>query len=181
MPHVSPTARRWWGLIALALGVALIVVDITIVSVIIPPVIEDLGIDSSQVQWVQESYAIVFAALLLVVGRVADLRGARMVFIAGTVIFGLTSLLAGVAPNGEVLIIARFLQGIGAAMILPTTLSLLNRMFTGKARGQAFAVWEAPSALPPPWGLSSVAGWPNTPRGAGRLESIFRLPSLSLC
>lgn len=158
MPHVSPTARRWWGLIALALGVALIVVDITIVSVIIPPVIEDLGIDSSQVQWVQESYAIVFAALLLVVGRVADLRGARMVFIAGTVIFGLTSLLAGVAPNGEVLIIARFLQGIGAAMILPTTLSLLNRMFTGKARGQAFAVWGgtigAATALGP-----VIGGW----------------------
>lgn len=141
MPAVSPTARRWLGLIALALGVALIVVDVTIVSVIIPPVIDDLGINSSQAQWIQESYAIVLAALLLVVGRIADLRGARFIFILGVVVFGVTSLFAGVAPNGGILIAARFLQGVGAAMILPTSLSLLNHMFTGKARGQAFAVW----------------------------------------
>jgi len=162
---VSAGARRWIGLIAVALGVALIVVDTTIVNVITPSVIDDLKIDSSQAQWIQESYAIVFAALLLLVGRIADLRGARTVFIAGVVVFGLTSLLAGLAPNGEILILARFMQGVGAAAILPTSLALLNHMFTGPARGQAFAVWGstigAATALGPVLGgwLSEHASW----------------------
>ncbi|MFT2816791.1 DHA2 family efflux MFS transporter permease subunit [Leifsonia sp. A12D58] len=158
MSPLSVTARRWLGLIAIALGVALIVVDTTIVNVITPSVIEDIGIDSTQAQWIQESYAIIFAALLLLVGRVSDLLGARTVFISGVVAFGLTSLLAGLAPNGEVLILARFLQGAAAALILPTSLALLNRMFTGKARGQAFAIWGstigAATALGP-----VIGGW----------------------
>ncbi len=86
--NISPTTRKWLGLIAIALGVALIVVDTTIVNVIVPSIIEDLGINSVQAQWIQESYAIVFAALLLLVGRVADLVGARRIFIAGVVVFG---------------------------------------------------------------------------------------------
>ena len=165
MGSVSVERRRWLALVAIALGVALIVVDTTIVNVITPSVIEDLGIDSSQAQWIQESYAIVFAALLLVIGRIADLRGAKPVFLTGVVTFGLTSLLAGLAPSGEVLIAARFLQGVGAAMILPTSLSLLNVMFTGAARGKAFAVWGstigAATALGPVLGgwLSEHASW----------------------
>ncbi|GEM32717.1 MFS transporter [Nocardia neocaledoniensis NBRC 108232] len=138
-PGVS--VRRWLGLIAIALGVALIVVDTTIVNVIIPSIIEDLQTGSTEAQWIQESYAIVFAALLLVVGRIADIVGARRVFVAGVVVFGATSILAGLAPGGGLLVVARFLQGAGAAMILPTSLALLNATFTGKARGQAFAVW----------------------------------------
>ncbi|MFD4477564.1 DHA2 family efflux MFS transporter permease subunit [Streptomyces sp. NPDC058471] len=140
MRDPSP-ARRWLGLVAIALGVALIVVDTTIVNVIVPSVIEDLDTTSVQAQWIQESYAIVFAALLLLTGRLADLFGARRVFVAGVVVFGTTSVLAGLAPGSGLLILARFLQGAGAAMILPTSLSLLNATFTGKARGQAFAIW----------------------------------------
>ncbi|MFD6273483.1 DHA2 family efflux MFS transporter permease subunit [Nocardia asteroides] len=141
MSQESSSIRRWLGLIAIALGVALIVVDTTIVNVIIPSIIEDLATGSTEAQWIQESYAIVFAALLLVVGRIADIVGARRVFVAGVVVFGATSVLAGLAPGGGLLIVARFLQGAGAAMILPTSLALLNATFTGKARGQAFAVW----------------------------------------
>ncbi len=138
----EPSAtRRWLGLIAIALGVALIVVDTTIVNVIVPSVIEDLDATSAQAQWIQESYAIVFAALLLLTGRLADIFGARRIFLGGVVVFGLTSVLAGLAPNSGLLILARFLQGAGAAMLLPTSLSLLKATFTGKARGQAFAVW----------------------------------------
>lgn len=137
----TSAVRRWLGLIAIALGVALIVVDTTIVNVIIPSIIADLDTSSTAAQWIQESYAIVFAALLLVVGRIADIVGARRVFVAGVVVFGVTSILAGLAPGGGLLVVARFLQGAGAAMILPTSLALLNANFTGKARGQAFAVW----------------------------------------
>ncbi|MGF0171711.1 MFS transporter [Streptomyces sp. Marseille-Q5077] len=133
--------RQWLGLIAVSLGVALIVVDITIVNVILAPIIEDLEITSVEAQWVQESYAIIFAALLLISGRLSDLQGARKIFLVGLVVFGVTSLVAAVAPNGGLLILSRFLQGIGGAMILPTSLALVNATFTGKARGQAFAVW----------------------------------------
>jgi EmrB/QacA subfamily drug resistance transporter len=162
---LSKTARTWLALVAIALGVALIVVDTTIVNVIIPSIVRDIGVTSSQAQWVQESYAIAFAALLLVVGRVSDIAGARNVFICGVVVFGITSLLAGLAPTGGWLIFARFLQGTGAALILPTSLALLNALFTGKARGQAFAVWGstigAATALGPFLGgwLSEHASW----------------------
>ncbi|GGT19184.1 DHA2 family efflux MFS transporter permease subunit [Streptomyces purpureus] len=132
---------KWLGLIAVSLGVALIVVDLTIVNVILAPIIEDLAIDSVEAQWIQESYAIVFAALLLFTGRLADLHGARKIFLIGLVVFGVTSLVAAVAPSGGMLILARFIQGVGGAMILPTSLALVNATFTGKARGQAFAIW----------------------------------------
>lgn len=164
MRNPSPT-RRWLGLIAIALGVALIVVDTTIVNVIVPSIVEDLDATSAQSQWIQESYAIVFAALLLLTGRVADIVGARRVFVAGVAVFGVTSVLAGLAPSSGLLVSARFLQGASAAMILPTSLSLLNATFTGKARGQAFAVWGstigAASALGPLLGgwLSEHATW----------------------
>lgn len=162
---LSKTTRTWLGLVAIALGVALIVVDATIVNVIIPSIVRDIGVTSSQAQWVQESYAIAFAALLLVVGRVSDIAGARAVFICGVVVFGITSLFAGLAPTGGWLVLARFLQGTGAALILPTSLALLNAMFTGKARGQAFAVWGstigAATAIGPFLGgwLSEHASW----------------------
>ncbi|OKJ19504.1 multidrug transporter [Streptomyces sp. CB02130] len=162
----EPSAtRRWLGLIAIALGVALIVVDTTIVNVIVPSVIEDLDATSVQAQWIQESYAIVFAALLLLTGRLADIFGARRIFLSGVVVFGATSVLAGLAPDSGLLILARFLQGAGAAMLLPTSLSLLKATFTGKARGQAFAVWGstigAAAALGPLLGgwLAEHASW----------------------
>ncbi|WP_338137790.1 MFS transporter [Streptomyces anulatus] len=144
MPETAetpPTARQWLGLVAVALGVALIVVDLTIVNVILAPIIDDLSIGSSEAQWIQESYAITFAALLLVTGRLSDLYGARRIFLLGLAVFGVTSLLAALAPGGGPLILARFVQGVGGAMMLPTSLALLNATFTGRARGQAFAVW----------------------------------------
>ena len=162
---ISSNTRRWLGLIAIALGVALIVVDTTIVNVIVPSIIDDLKVNSVQTQWIQESYAIVLAALLLLVGRIADIVGARRIFLTGVVIFGASSLLAGLASSGGLLIMARFTQGAGAAMILPTSLALLNSSFTGKARGQAFAVWGstigAAAALGPFLGgwLSEHMSW----------------------
>ncbi|MGI5336320.1 MFS transporter [Streptomyces sp. CA-181903] len=136
-----PTPRQWLGLLAVSLGVALIVVDVTIVNVILAPIIDDLDIGSVEAQWIQESYAISFAALLLLTGRLSDALGARKVFLLGLAVFGVTSLSAAVAPDGGVLILARFLQGVGAAAILPTSLALVNASFTGRARGRAFAVW----------------------------------------
>ncbi|MFD7641357.1 MFS transporter [Kitasatospora sp. NPDC059795] len=138
----SPTDRRaWWGLVAISLGVSLVVVDFTIVNVVMPPIIDDLELSAFGAQWIQESYAIVLAALLLVMGRLSDILGARRLFVVGTVVFGLASVAAAVSPTGELLIAGRIAQGVGGAIVMPTSLALLNLTFRGPDRGKAFAVW----------------------------------------
>jgi len=133
--------RRWFGLVFISIAVALIIVDSTIVNVAIPSIIDDLDITSTQVQWVQESYTLVFAALLLVFGTLADRYGRRRILLSGVVIFAVASVLAAFAQTGDLLIAARLVQGIGGAMVLPTTLSLINATFRGRDRGIAFAIW----------------------------------------
>ncbi|GGM86657.1 MFS transporter [Terrabacter tumescens] len=133
--------RRWFGLVAISVAVALIIVDSTIVNVAVPYIVDDLGLSSSQVQWVQESYTLVFAATLLIWGTIADRIGRRRMLLIGVVVFVAASVLAAVVGSGEALIGARIIQGFGGAMILPTTLSLINAGFTGRERGIAFAVW----------------------------------------
>lgn len=133
--------RRWWGLAFIALGVSMIIVDATIVNVAIPTIIDDLDITSSQAQWVQEAYTLVFASTLLVFGRLADRFGRRLLFLLGVAVFTVSSILAAMAPDGTVLIAARVAQGVGGAMMLPTSLSLLNAGFRGRDRAVAFAIW----------------------------------------
>jgi EmrB/QacA subfamily drug resistance transporter len=135
------SSRRWFGLVFISLGVALIIVDSTIVNVAVPSIVDDLGISSTQVQWVQEAYTLVFASLLLLFGSLADKFGRRRMLLIGIVIFTAASVLAGLAPTGDLLILARLVQGVGGAMVLPTTLSLINATFRGRERGIAFAVW----------------------------------------
>ncbi len=139
--QVGGSRRRWFGLLAISLAVALIIVDSTIVNVAVPSIVDDLGISSSEVQWVQESYTLVFASFLLVFGALADRFGRRRVLMLGVAIFSIASILAALAPTGDLLIASRILQGVGGAMVLPTTLSLINATFTGRERGIAFAVW----------------------------------------
>jgi EmrB/QacA subfamily drug resistance transporter len=137
---LSPRSR-WLGLVAISLGVALIVVDSTIVNVAVPYIVRDLDLTSTEVQWVQESYTLVFAATLLVFGVLADRWGRRRMLITGTALFAVASVIAALAGTGPLLILTRVLQGVGGAMILPSSLSLINANFQGKERGLAFAVW----------------------------------------
>ncbi|GAA1000813.1 EmrB/QacA subfamily drug resistance transporter [Subtercola frigoramans] len=142
MNNIAQSARaRWAGLVFISIGVSLIIVDSTIVNVAIPSIITDLGITSTQVQWVQESYTLVFAALLLVFGTLADRYGRRRLLILGVAIFAIASIFAAAAQTGELLIAARVVQGVGGAMVLPTTLSLINANFRGKERALGFAIW----------------------------------------
>lgn len=137
----APDPRRWFALVVVSLAVSLIIVDSTIVNVAIPSIVDDLGINSTQVQWVQESYTLVFASLLLVFGTLADRIGRRRMLFFGVIVFTVASIVAALANSGDWLISARVVQGIGGATLLPTTLSLLNATFTGRERGVAFAVW----------------------------------------
>jgi len=139
---VAPTVpHRWWALVAVALGVSLIIMDATVVNVALPVIIEDLHLDSSQAEWMNAIYSLMFAALLLTVGRVGDIQGRRKLFLIGMVVFVVASVIAGFSGTGPALIAARLLQGVGAAMILPSTLSTVNAVFHGRERAIAFAVW----------------------------------------
>jgi EmrB/QacA subfamily drug resistance transporter len=135
--------NRWIGLVFISMAISIVIIDGTIVNTIFPSIINDLNLSSAEVQWVQESYILVFAALLLVFGSLADRVGRKRLLIIGIVIFTLASVWAGLSASASEMILARIVQGIGGAMVLPTTLSLVNANFQGKERGIAFAVWGA--------------------------------------
>lgn len=135
------TPNRWIGLVFISMAISLVIIDGTIVNTIFPAVIADLNLTSTEVQWVQESYVLVFASLLLVWGSVADRIGRRRILIIGILIFIAASVWAGFSTDAATMILARIVQGIGGAMVLPTTLSLVNATFHGKERGIAFAIW----------------------------------------
>jgi EmrB/QacA subfamily drug resistance transporter len=157
--------RRWIALIFLALGVSMIILDATVVNVAIPTMITDLGLATTDAEWVNASYALAFASLLILFGRLADRFGRRRIFVIGVIIFTAASALVAAAGGAVELVGARLLQGIGGAMILPSSLSIINAVFTGKSRAVAFAVWGGTiggmAALGPLVGgwLTTYASW----------------------
>lgn len=133
--------NRWLALLFVSLAVALVIVDSTIINVAIPAIVIDLDASSTDVQWIQEAYTLVFAALLLVFGALADKWGRRLMLVIGLTFFTVSSIFAATSDTASVLIAWRVVQGVGGAMVLPTTLSIVNATFQGKERGIAFAVW----------------------------------------
>jgi len=132
---------RWLTLLALSLGISMIIVDATIVNVAIPSIVRDLGLDGSGAEWIVSIYPLVFAALLITFGRTGDVLGRKRLYIFGLVTFVGASILAGLAPTGPLLLLARILQGVGGAAIAPATQSILNAKFRGRDRAIAFAVY----------------------------------------
>ncbi|WP_461152290.1 MFS transporter [Saccharopolyspora tripterygii] len=126
----------------LALAQLIVAVDFDIVFVALPQIGRELGFSVQSLQWVVSAYTVTLGGCLLVGGRAADRLGARHVFVAGTVIFGLSSLVGGLATRPEMLVAARAVQGLGAALLIPSTLKLINTSFEeGPARTGALAVW----------------------------------------
>lgn len=137
----QPNPKRWYAMTIISLAVSIIIMDATIVNVILPVLIQDLNLGVSEAEWVNSLYALVFASLLITVGRMGDLFGRRKLLLVGIIIFVGASVLAAASDAGTMLLAARLLQGVGGAMILPSTLSTVNAMFTGRERGIAFAIW----------------------------------------
>lgn len=138
----DPSARaRWLGLATLSLGVAMIIVDATIVNVALPSIIREFDLALADAEWINSIYSLVFAALLITLGKVGDVNGRRRLFMVGLLVFVVASVLAGRSGSGGALIVARLLQGVGAAVILPATLSTVNATFRGKERAIAFGIW----------------------------------------
>jgi len=139
--------RKWWTLAAVAFGLFMIMLDNTVVNVALPTMEKDLHVSLSSLEWIVTAYALTFAALMITGGKLADMYGRRRIFVVGLAIFTLSSLACGLAPNAGFLIGARAVQGSGAALMNPATLSIITATFPPKQRGKAIGIWAGVSAL----------------------------------
>ncbi|MDQ0381992.1 MFS transporter [Amycolatopsis thermophila] len=138
-----PHPRRWTALVLLCLAQFMLIVDITVVQVALPTIGTDLALGRDALTWVVTTYTLAFGGLMVFGGRLADAFGARRTLLTGLVLFTLASLLCGLANTGGVLITGRALQGIGAALLSPSALSIITSTFTGRERNRALGVWAA--------------------------------------
>src|SRR3954451_22364637 len=127
--------RKWWTLGAVSFGLFMIMLDNTIVNVALPSMQQSLGLKISELEWVVTGYALTFGALMLSGGKLADRYGRRLIFVGGLVVFTGSSLACALATGATFLIVARVVQGIGAALMNPATLSIITATFPPRQRG----------------------------------------------
>jgi EmrB/QacA subfamily drug resistance transporter len=154
MNATAPDPRRWWALALLCGAFLMVILDAAIVIVALPSIQADLGFSEQGLQWVLSAYALAFAGLLLLGGRAADLLGRRRVLMVGIALFTAASLICGLAWSPAALLIARVVQGVGAAIMTPTALSIISTTFPeGSERNKALGVWSMTG------GLGATAAW----------------------
>jgi EmrB/QacA subfamily drug resistance transporter len=144
---VDENHRKWWTLAAVSFGLFMIMLDNTVVNVALPSIQADLHLKISELEWVLTGYALTFGAFMLTGGKLADLLGRRRIFVIGLVIFTASSLACGLANGAAMLIAARVVQGLGAALMNPATLSIITVSFPPRQRGTAIGIWAGVSAL----------------------------------
>jgi EmrB/QacA subfamily drug resistance transporter len=139
--------RRWWALLVLCLSLIVIGMDNTILNVALPTLARDLGATASQLQWIVDAYVLVFAGLLLTMGALGDRFGRKLALNAGLLVFVAGSVASAFAGSPEILIASRAAMGIGGALIMPSTLSIITNVFPLKERGRAIGVWAGMAGL----------------------------------
>ena len=147
MGLVTESNRKWWTLFAVTFSLFMIMLDVTIVNVALPAIESDLDISLTALQWTVGAYTLTYAVFLLTAGKLADYFGRRRIFVIGLAVFTVTSLACALAQSGEVLIAARGAQGVGAALMLPATLSIISATFEPHERGAAIGIWAGVSAM----------------------------------
>src|SRR5262252_9316520 len=141
-PRAGP-GSKWWTLVAVCLGIFMLLLDITIVTVALPDIQQGLGSSFADLQWIVDAYALTLAAFLLTAGSLSDMYGRRRWFLIGLVVFTGASLLCGFATSTLMLQVSRTVQGVGGAIMFAVSLALLADAFRGKDRGVAFGIWGA--------------------------------------
>jgi EmrB/QacA subfamily drug resistance transporter len=165
---------KTWVLVAAILGSAMTFIDGTAVNVALPVIQRELGANAAQMQWVVEGYALFLSALILLGGSLGDLYGRKRMFALGIVIFALSSLGCALAPTVHVLIAARCVQGIGAALAMPESLALISAFFTGTERGRAIGTWSGFASITGAVG-PLIGGW-LTQHASWRWVFLLNLP-----
>jgi EmrB/QacA subfamily drug resistance transporter len=190
-PLEEPEIRPWPALFALVLGFFMILVDLTIVTVATPTIIDKLHASVNQTLWVSSAYMLAYAVPVLITGRLGDRFGSKKLYLLGLTVFTLASLWCGLAGGITMLIIARVVQGFGASMITPQTMAIITRIFPAAERGKAMAVWGATAGVAMVVGpilggvLTTGLGWEwiffvNIPVGiVGFYLAVRNVPSLS--
>jgi len=144
---INDENSRWWTLGAMCFALFMIMLDNTVVNVALPSIQRDLHASLSSLEWTVNAYTLTFAVLLVTGGRLGDIFGRRRMFLFGVIVFGLSSLAIGFAPTDTTLILFRAIQGIGAAFMMPATLSIITQAFPAHQRGTAIGTWAGVSAL----------------------------------
>jgi EmrB/QacA subfamily drug resistance transporter len=144
---ITDENRKWWTLGAMCFALFMIMLDNTVVNVALPSIQKDLGASISGLEWTISGYTLSFAVLLATGGRLGDIFGRRRIFLIGVVIFALSSATAGLAVDATSLVVSRVVQGIGAALMMPGTLSIITDAFPANERGKAMGTWAGVSAL----------------------------------
>jgi len=139
--------RRWWTLAAMCFALFMIMLDNTVVNVALPSIQKDLRASLSSLEWTVNAYTLTFAVLLVTGGRLGDILGRRRMFLFGVVVFALSSAAIGLAPDQGWLVAGRAVQGVGAAFMMPATLSIITVTFPPEERGKAIGTWAGVSAL----------------------------------
>src|ERR671931_1668994 len=134
---ITESNARWWTLGAMCFALFMIMLDNTVVNVALPSIQRDLGSSLSGLEWTMNGYTLSFAVLLATGGRLGDIFGRRLTFLIGVVLFALSSAAAGLAPGTATLIASRVAQGIGGALMMPATLSIVTNAFEPHERGKA--------------------------------------------
>jgi EmrB/QacA subfamily drug resistance transporter len=139
--------RKWWTLGAMCFALFMVMLDNTVVNVALPSIQRDLHAQISALEWVVNGYTLTFAVLIATGGRLGDIFGRRLMFLSGVIIFAITSATAGLAQDPAMLIGSRAVQGVGAALMMPATLSIITHAFPAAERGKAIGTWAGVSAL----------------------------------
>ena len=152
------STHPWLALISLLIGLSMIIIDGSVVNVLLPDMVDDLQLTTTDVLWVNSIYSLVFASLLITVGLVADKFGRRLLFLIGTVVFLVGSFGSGASTGPDMLIGFRAVQAVGGAMMMPSSVAIINVMFIGRQRAVAFGLWGRCSAGRRRWGHCWAAG-----------------------
>src|SRR6202163_3015803 len=168
------TSNGCWILAATILASSMAFIDGTVVNVALPALQSALHASIADVQWLVESYALFLAALLLIGGSLGDLYGRRKIFAAGVILFSVASAWCGLAPNIRQLIVARGLQGIGGALLVPRSLALISAHFSEKERGRAIGTWSGFTSITAAIG-PVLGGW-FTQHGSWRWVFFINVP-----